>query len=205
MSTPVVRSTVPGMRMRTRTLAWLRHNLFRSKLDAVVTPISALIVGYLLYRAIRFVLVTGRWEIVRENLTLFLVGPYPRDEVWRPAVAVIAVAGYGGLLAGVIHVRQAFARGTGVDDGDDTGDDGRGDDHRSVRFNAQRVSDLVRRLWPLLHRRRRAARARHHPRSVAGRRGHARGRDPRPVGRRPAPAAVARSCPGGAACSARSA
>ncbi len=150
MSTPVVRSTVPGMRMRTRTLAWLRHNLFRSKLDAVVTPISALIVGYLLYRAIRFVLVTGRWEIVRENLTLFLVGPYPRDEVWRPAVAVIAVAGYGGLLAGVIHVRQAFARGTGVDDGDDTGDDGRGDDHRSVRFNAQRMSDLVRRLWPLL-------------------------------------------------------
>ncbi|HEY5875193.1 MAG TPA: hypothetical protein VIT64_07835, partial [Ilumatobacteraceae bacterium] len=115
-----------------------------------MTPISALIVGYLLYRAMRFVFVTGRWDIVRENLTLFLVGPYPRDEVWRPAVAVIFIAGYGGLLAGVIHVRQAFARDTGVDDGDDTGDDGRGDDDRSVRFSVQRVSDLLRRLWPLL-------------------------------------------------------
>ena len=147
MSTPIVHPAAPGTWKR--TVSWLRHNLFRSKLDAVVTPISALIVGYLLYRAIRFVFVTGRWEIVRENLTLFLVGPYPRDEVWRPAVAVIAVAGYGGLLAGVIHVRQAFAGRTGGGAGDDGGGDG-GDDDRSVRFSAQRVSDLLRRLWPLL-------------------------------------------------------
>jgi general L-amino acid transport system permease protein len=134
----------------TRTVSWLRHNLFRSKLDAVVTPVSALIVGYVLYRAVSFVLVTGRWEIVEENLTLFLVGPYPRDELWRPAMAVIAVAGYGGLLAGVIHVRQAIAADTGVDDDDDTGDDGGANDDRSVRFVAQRVSDLLRRLWPLV-------------------------------------------------------
>ena len=40
-------------------------------------------------------------------------------------MAVIAVAGYGGLLAGVIHVRQAIAR-AGVDDAgvDDGGGDG---------------------------------------------------------------------------------
>ena len=63
MSAPVVHPAAPGIGKR--TTSWLRHHLFRSKLDAVVTPISALIVGYLLYRAIRFVLVTGRWEIVR--------------------------------------------------------------------------------------------------------------------------------------------
>ena len=157
MSAPVVHLAAPGIWKR--TASWLRHHLFRSKLDAVVTPISALIVGYLLYRAIRFVLVTGRWEIVQANLTLFLVGPYPRDEVWRPAVAVIAVAGYGGLLAGVIHVRQAIARAGVDDDGADEGgvDDGGGDgtsddrsDHRSVRRIAGRVSDLLRRLWPLV-------------------------------------------------------
>ncbi len=64
-------------------------------------------------------------------------------------MAVIAVAGYGGLLAGVIHVRQAFAGDTGVDDGDDTAAP-TVDDDRSVRFVAQRVSDLLRRLWPLV-------------------------------------------------------
>lgn len=134
MSTPVTQPAVPGAGTRARS--WLRHNLLRSKLDVVVTPVAALLVGYLLYRAIRFVFVTGRWEIVQANLTLFLVGSYPRDDLWRPAVAVVAVAGYGGLLAGVIHVRQAFAR-----EGDDDGGGG---------SLTQRVTDLIRRLWPLL-------------------------------------------------------
>ncbi|MGD9701490.1 MAG: amino acid ABC transporter permease [Acidimicrobiia bacterium] len=118
---------------QSRAMTWFRHNLVRSKLDAVVTVASALVVGYLLYRTVRFVLVTGRWEIVRVNLTLFLVGPYPRDDLWRPVLAVIGVAGYCGLFAGVIHARQVAV---GVDE--------------PGRPVAQRVLDLVRRLWPLL-------------------------------------------------------
>ncbi len=62
---------------------WARHNLFRSWTDTLVTVISALVVGYLIFRLAQFVFVTGRWDIVRVNLTLFMVGRYPRDELWR--------------------------------------------------------------------------------------------------------------------------
>ena len=67
---------------------WVRHNLFRSTRDSIVTVVSALVVGYVIYRAVRYVFVTGRWEIVRVNLRLFMVGRYPSDELWRISVAI---------------------------------------------------------------------------------------------------------------------
>ena len=58
---------------------WVRRNLFRSPADTVVTIVSGLVVGYVAYRLLRFVFVTGRWDIVRVNLKLFMVGRYPND------------------------------------------------------------------------------------------------------------------------------
>ena len=63
---------------------WLRRNLFRSWVDGVITVIATAIVLYIAFRAARFVFVSGRWEIIERNLALFMVGRYPRDELWRP-------------------------------------------------------------------------------------------------------------------------
>ena len=112
---------------------WARHNLFRSWTDTVVTVVSALVVGYLVFRLGRFVLVTGRWDIVRVNLTLFMVGRYPRDELWRVVWALVAIAGYGGAVAGHVHRRQVRA-GTAVP---------------AVPI-ITRLTALAVRLWPLL-------------------------------------------------------
>ena len=112
---------------------WLRRNLFRSPGDAVVTVVSGTVVGYVVYRLIRFVFVTGRWEIIRVNLKLFMVGRYPADELWRIVVGVVAIALYGGLVAGVVARRQALA-GTALP---------------SVSLG-RRVVELIGRLWPLL-------------------------------------------------------
>jgi general L-amino acid transport system permease protein len=112
---------------------WARHNLFRSKADTVVTVISGLVVAYVAFRLIRFVFVTGRWDVVRDNLTLFLVGRYPSDELWRISVGVVAIALYGGLVAGLVAHRQALA----------------GTAPPPVPLG-QRVAGLILRLWPLL-------------------------------------------------------
>ena len=90
-------------------LDWLRRNLFRSPADAVVTVVSGAVVGYILYRLGRYVLVTGRWEIVRANLKLFMVGRYPTDDLWRIAVVLAAVGLLAGLVAGFIHQRHVVA------------------------------------------------------------------------------------------------
>ncbi|MET0325693.1 MAG: amino acid ABC transporter permease [Ilumatobacteraceae bacterium] len=85
---------------------WVRHNLFRSTRDSIVTVVSALVVGYVVYRAVRYVFVTGRWEIVRVNLRLFLVGRYPSDELWRISLAIALIAGFAGLVGGFIGRRR---------------------------------------------------------------------------------------------------
>ena len=89
---------------------WLRQNLFRSwrrrrpdgrrRRGGRGTCSTAL--G-------RFVFVTGRWDIVRANLTLFMVGRYPRDELWRVCLSLCCLAAYGGVLAGFVHRRQLAA------------------------------------------------------------------------------------------------
>jgi general L-amino acid transport system permease protein len=113
---------------------WLRHNLFRSVGDTIVTVIATIVVGYIVVRLGRFVLVTGRWEIVRRNLSLFMYGRYPRDELWRIAVSVIWVSTYVAVLAGLIDHRRRLA---GLDDADPP----------PVRV---RVREAAKRMWPLL-------------------------------------------------------
>ncbi|MGI9604478.1 MAG: amino acid ABC transporter permease [Acidimicrobiales bacterium] len=112
-------------------LRWVRRHLFRTVGDSIITVITAVVVGYILYRSINFVFVTGRWEIVRANLSLFMVGLYDRDELWRPALALIVAGGLGGLLAGMVHRRQRDA--------------GTADEPESAAAYAR---TLAGRLWP---------------------------------------------------------
>ncbi len=93
---------------------WIRRNLARSPGDIVVSVVAAGIVGYILYRLARYVFVTGRWEIVRVNLKLFMVGRYPLDDLWRISVVVVGFGLFGGLLAGYVAVRR---RRLGLDAG----------------------------------------------------------------------------------------
>lgn len=94
---------------------WVRHNLFRSTRDGIVTVVSAVVVGYAIYRAIRYVFVTGRWEIVRTNLRLFMVGRYPSDELWRVSVALALIALFCGVTAGFIGHRRVVTGRAGPD------------------------------------------------------------------------------------------
>jgi general L-amino acid transport system permease protein len=122
--------TAPGSAVR----AWLRRNLFRNRVDGVVTVVSAVMIGTVLFRAVRFVLVTGRWEVVEANLRLLMVGRFPTVHLPRVAVSLVVAALVGGLVAGVVHQRQVAAGTSAVA-------------HLSV---VARLADLVERFWPVL-------------------------------------------------------
>lgn len=85
---------------------WVRRNLLRGPVDAVVTAIAIAIVAFVVYKLARFVFVTGRWDIVRVNLKSFMVGRYPNDEMWRVVVVLCGAVGFGALVAGVVRQRQ---------------------------------------------------------------------------------------------------
>lgn len=116
---------------------WARVNLFADRRDTIITLVSAAVLVVAGFRLLRFVFVTGRWQIVRVNLELYLYGRYPRTELWRVVVAVVLIGFLGGVLAGVIARRRDTAARQAGEPTDD----------RSV---AARLVDLAVRVWPLL-------------------------------------------------------
>jgi general L-amino acid transport system permease protein len=88
---------------------WVRRNLFRTPLDTVLTVVFGAIAVYLLYRALTFVFVTGRWEIVQVNLRLLMVGRFPTLHLPRISVSLIVIAAWGGVLAGLVRGHQVRA------------------------------------------------------------------------------------------------
>ncbi len=82
---------------------WAKANLFNSRLNTAITVIMTPIFLFIAYRFLRFVFVTGRWEPVDSNLELFMVGTYPRDELWRTSTQLVLVAGALGLALGLLR------------------------------------------------------------------------------------------------------
>jgi general L-amino acid transport system permease protein len=62
---------------------WARNNLFSNWYNGLLTVIFGIGFVYLGYRVLWWVFVNADWEIVRVNLTNFMVGRFPRDELWR--------------------------------------------------------------------------------------------------------------------------
>jgi general L-amino acid transport system permease protein len=82
---------------------WARENLFSNWWNTLLTLLFGAVFLYLGYRALRFVFVTADWEIVRVNLTNFMVGRFPREEIWRVWVSAYALIAAVGLTAGAYH------------------------------------------------------------------------------------------------------
>jgi general L-amino acid transport system permease protein len=95
---------VPVPEQPTRSLtprAWARENLFSGPVNTAVTILFGLLLAWVAYRAIWFVFVDARWEIVERNIENLLVFRYPRDELWRLWGALFVLAGGLGLAAGI--------------------------------------------------------------------------------------------------------
>jgi len=78
-------------------LDWLRKNLFNSWFNAILTIISLVILYFILSAFIKWVLFFADWSPVIEFPLLFMVGQYPRDEIWRIGLSVTILS----LLLGI--------------------------------------------------------------------------------------------------------
>ena len=76
---------------------WLKENLFSTWYNALLTFGSLGLVYVVLRGLVTWGLTRARWDVVTTNLTLFLIGPFPRDQAWRVWACVIVVILLGGL------------------------------------------------------------------------------------------------------------
>jgi general L-amino acid transport system permease protein len=107
-ATPPVRQTSP--------VRWARDNLFSSPWNGLLTLVMAPLLAWVVLRFLRFVFVTARWDIIEANLTLLMIGLYPRGELARLWVAIAGMTIAIGLGAGIT---AATARDTAIAAGRD--------------------------------------------------------------------------------------
>ncbi|MGQ0850087.1 MAG: amino acid ABC transporter permease, partial [Actinomycetota bacterium] len=97
----VAASPAAGRRPST-ALSWARSHLFSTPLDSVLTVLTGGGFALLTAGAIRF-MVNSEFRILRVNLALFMVGAFPRSQLWRVAVAGWILAAMVGAVAGLIR------------------------------------------------------------------------------------------------------
>jgi general L-amino acid transport system permease protein len=62
----------------------LRQALWRSPGDALITLLLLGLLSWAGATTVRWALGIARWEVVSENLPIYLGGSYPADQLWRP-------------------------------------------------------------------------------------------------------------------------
>ncbi|MCJ7724817.1 MAG: ABC transporter permease subunit, partial [Acidimicrobiia bacterium] len=86
---------------------WARENLFSNWWNGAITVVLGALFLYFGVRVMRFIFVTAEWEIVRRNLTNFMVGRFPREDLWRVWSSTFVLLLFGTMAAGAWHTSAA--------------------------------------------------------------------------------------------------
>jgi len=82
-------------------LAWLRKNLFNTWYNILLTLLAIWLLYAFLKPAIQWATTEARWGVIEANLTLFMIGLYPREQIGRVWLTIFILAGLIGLSWGV--------------------------------------------------------------------------------------------------------
>lgn len=88
-------------RLSVGPFAWLKKNLFSTWYNALLTFVALLLLYTLLRPAIQWGLTEARWGVIEANLTLFMIGQYPREQLWRVWLCIYMLGAMIGLSWGV--------------------------------------------------------------------------------------------------------
>lgn len=88
-------------RLTVGPFAWLRKNLFSTWYNVLFTFAALWLLYALLRPAVEWALTEARWGVIEANLTLFMVGQYPRDQLWRVWLCIYMLGAMIGLSWGV--------------------------------------------------------------------------------------------------------
>lgn len=119
-----------------RALDWARENLFNTWYNGLLTVVLGAGLAAAGLNALRYVLVTARWAVIRQNLTNIMVWLWPfRPSVVRPWVALLLIVATVGFLLG------RTARRLAEHDAEDP-------EQLDLPSWRQAAPQLARRLWP---------------------------------------------------------
>ncbi|MEJ6494254.1 MAG: amino acid ABC transporter permease [Actinomycetes bacterium] len=71
---------------------WIRRNLIRTWSDGVLSITFGALAIWVIWVLVKFIFITGRWEIIEVNIKLLLVGRFPIESLWLLNASIIAIA-----------------------------------------------------------------------------------------------------------------
>lgn len=129
---PIIVEEEPRVEPARGPTDWARKNLFNTWYNSVLTVAMAAVILWAVYRLVTAI-AGADFTIIRTNLTLYMVGLFPRNMLWRPALATILIGAMVGLVAGIA---ASAARDRALE---------AGLSHRETRFG-----EIVLRFWPMI-------------------------------------------------------
>ena len=81
--------------------AWLRKNLFSTWYNIALTLLGLWLLYTILRPAFEWATTEARWGVIEANLTLFMIGLYPREQIGRIWLSIFLLAGLIGFSWGV--------------------------------------------------------------------------------------------------------
>ena len=111
---------------------WVRKRLFNNWYNSLLTLVLGTGIVYAVVSVTRAIF-NFDYKILRDNLRVFMVGLFPRDQLWRPWVAGFLLALAIGLAAGVAY---SAAKERAAEAG--------------IPFRETSLRDILRRFWPFL-------------------------------------------------------
>lgn len=117
---------------RLRPSEWVRRHLFRTWWDSLLTLGFGVLFLWAANTVVRF-LFGSDFSILRVNLGLFMVGGFPRGQIWRPALALTVVGVFLGFMGGIA---AAGARARAAEAG--------------IPYKPSTPRAILRRWWPAL-------------------------------------------------------
>src|SRR5512135_1717984 len=82
-------------------LEWVRKNLFSNWVNSVLTILGVTAVYFALVNVATWAIKSADWQPITEAPLLFLVGQYPREELWRVGASMALVTFLVGMSWGV--------------------------------------------------------------------------------------------------------
>ena len=82
-------------------LRWLKENLFNTWYNALLTLLAIVFLFITFKGLLTWAFTDANWNVIPANLQIFIVGAYPREEIWRVWIVIYTLALLSGLSAGI--------------------------------------------------------------------------------------------------------
>lgn len=98
-----------------KPIVWVQRNLFNTWLNSILTLLALGVIYFVGRAVLEWVLFTADWRPVTSNPIIYLVGQYPRDQLWRVGASLLLVSFLTGMSWGKWQgIMRSFALLLGI-------------------------------------------------------------------------------------------